>query len=806
MIRNHNNTRPKGFDNRPYDPPSVGMQRGSGGLPPGGPGGFQQFQSLQQQQQPQPQQQQQQQQQPQQQQQGPQSTNGTAEGSGSMGAPGQEMNLAGVLHYLQSEWRRWERDRNEWEIERAEMRARIALLEGQRRSAENLKVDLLRRVKMLEFALRQERTKTVSVGSKPHSVPPARLAALQDEDKLSSSEKEGSGSEGSQEDLPKLNGIHPAAIGKSSTIASRSHPLETGQWKGIGAAAAKDPKARARSREYLKQCLQEITYLTSPGALNPLPPHPPVDPSLIPGPDTSDPSNPQPDPFDRPRKEIIEVPSAPFPKPRQEHKESEELPNGEASTQGAQPEEKQISAPIPPRMQEKDNKPPSSPAPKKIGLPDVASETEQSKENQESGFGEQKQLLTAIYRPESKTAWREELRAANEEAEKAKQERKKPEAEDDQLANLTLETDEEVKTDESVDKVWVTKRSLKSHLDIVRAVDFAHGPGIVLATGGDDCTVKVWAVDPASVMSHRPAAQEVDPIQTLRGHTAGITAVTVSSSLSTIFSASLDSTIRLWKLPPHDHDPYAPWNPTTAIQTLVGHTEAVWDICLLPSREIAKLGKEATEARLVSASADGSVKLWQRSGSSSEWKLFKTFNSFGSDAKGTVVPTSLAVYNLDFGKILVGTSDGTVRLWDVDTGEEVQVFGGKEGEGEAAGSQVNAVLSHPTLPAIITGHEDGQLRFYDAKSSSSSPTHTILAHPSPITSLALSPSSPTCILTSSSDCTVRLWDLGKKTSIQELAGHRKRADEGVCAVGSHPELPVVASVGADGVVRLWGSA
>lgn len=38
------------------------------------------------------------------------------------GPAGQEMNLAGVLHYLQSEWRRWERDRNEWEIERAEMR------------------------------------------------------------------------------------------------------------------------------------------------------------------------------------------------------------------------------------------------------------------------------------------------------------------------------------------------------------------------------------------------------------------------------------------------------------------------------------------------------------------------------------------------------------------------------------------------------------------------------------------------------------------------------------------------------------
>lgn len=34
----------------------------------------------------------------------------------------QEYSLAGVLHFLQTEWRRYERDRNEWEIERAEMR------------------------------------------------------------------------------------------------------------------------------------------------------------------------------------------------------------------------------------------------------------------------------------------------------------------------------------------------------------------------------------------------------------------------------------------------------------------------------------------------------------------------------------------------------------------------------------------------------------------------------------------------------------------------------------------------------------
>lgn len=37
------------------------------------------------------------------------------------------------------------------------MKARIALLEGERRSFESVKIDLMRRIKMLEYALRVER-------------------------------------------------------------------------------------------------------------------------------------------------------------------------------------------------------------------------------------------------------------------------------------------------------------------------------------------------------------------------------------------------------------------------------------------------------------------------------------------------------------------------------------------------------------------------------------------------------------------------------------------------------------------------
>jgi striatin 1/3/4 len=62
------------------------------------------------------------------QQQGNGASSADAQSQAASGGAGQEMNLASVLHYLQSEWRRWERDRNEWEIERAEMRVRLVSL------------------------------------------------------------------------------------------------------------------------------------------------------------------------------------------------------------------------------------------------------------------------------------------------------------------------------------------------------------------------------------------------------------------------------------------------------------------------------------------------------------------------------------------------------------------------------------------------------------------------------------------------------------------------------------------------------
>ncbi|KAE9414071.1 hypothetical protein Angca_002847 [Angiostrongylus cantonensis] len=50
-------------------------------------------------------------------------------------------------------------EKAKWEMERAEMQARISFLQGERKGQENLKADLIRRIKMLEYCIKQERAK-----------------------------------------------------------------------------------------------------------------------------------------------------------------------------------------------------------------------------------------------------------------------------------------------------------------------------------------------------------------------------------------------------------------------------------------------------------------------------------------------------------------------------------------------------------------------------------------------------------------------------------------------------------------------
>lgn len=153
---------------------------------------------------------------------------------------------------------------------------------------------------------------------------------------------------------------------------------------------------------------------------------------------------------------------------------------------------------------------------------------------------------------------------------------------------------------------------------------------------------------------------------TIRAHTASITTLIHSASKRLLYSASMDSTIRVWVLPPSLHTTYAPFDPALGLAhgTLIGHTDAVWDITLVRD-----------ESFLVSCGADGSVKLWDVSGAGSEMHLKLSWGYAGIEAPVTSEQgpgaTSIESIKTNLRQVAVAFSNAVVKLFDLSTGTEI---------------------------------------------------------------------------------------------------------------------------------------
>ncbi len=59
--------------------------------------------------------------------------------------------------------------------------------------------------------------------------------------------------------------------------------------------------------------------------------------------------------------------------------------------------------------------------------------------------------------------------------------------------------------------------------------------------------------------SQRPTSvPDIEPSMTYRGHTAAVNSVVMSSEQQRCYSASMDSTIRVWNIPSSKRDTYGP--------------------------------------------------------------------------------------------------------------------------------------------------------------------------------------------------------------------------------------------------------
>ena len=138
-----------------------------------------------------------------------------------------------------------------------------------------------------------------------------------------------------------------------------------------------------------------------------------------------------------------------------------------------------------------------------------------------------------------------------------------------------------------------------------------------------------------------------------------------------IYSASLDSSIRIWALPSPSHTTYAPYDDTSARGELVGHTDAVWDLALVRD-----------ENALVSCGAEGAIKVWDVSGAAEgRGGLKLSWGYYGLDREGDDEDdkekekepgaTAVEAIKSDLKKVAVAFQNAVVKVFDIETGKEV---------------------------------------------------------------------------------------------------------------------------------------
>jgi WD domain, G-beta repeat len=300
---------------------------------------------------------------------------------------------------------------------------------------------------------------------------------------------------------------------------------------------------------------------------------------------------------------------------------------------------------------------------------------------------------------------------------------------------------------------------------------------------------------PHSTISTHDAPQL---IHQLSGHTAAVSAIAIDPEGCLLASGGSDRAIYVWDL-----------QRGARVQTFTGHTMDISAIAICPDGQY-----------LASSSFDcpqSNVKVWDlKTGQLLHDRLGhkKSARSVAFDAAGRVLFSGgdkIKVWDVRTGERLCtlghtsavhciavsgdgqllasGSSDGKIKLWNLETGTLVRSLTGHQGA-------VQALAISPDGRQLISASQDAKLGIWDLEQGQL--IAMVSAHTEAITSLAMN-WERNLLITGSLDRTAKIWDLQTRESVATLTGHQAAVNS--VAIGRSGELLATAS--ADGTIHIW---
>ncbi|MGB2860741.1 MAG: pentapeptide repeat-containing protein, partial [Candidatus Microthrix parvicella] len=148
-----------------------------------------------------------------------------------------------------------------------------------------------------------------------------------------------------------------------------------------------------------------------------------------------------------------------------------------------------------------------------------------------------------------------------------------------------------------------------------------------------------------------------------------------------------------------------------------------------------------------------------------------------------------AGWSPDGTRLVSGSTDGTIRVWDPNERTEL-------GRLEGHTDRVLSVGWSPDGTRLVSGSDDGTIRIWDPNERSE--LGRLEGHTGGVRSVGWSPDG-TRLVSGSNDGTIRVWDPDDGTELGRLEGHT----DWVWSVGWSPDGTRLVSGSADGTIRIW---